>query len=540
MPNKNRERILEFKTIPILGTKTDVPANDPSMFKAVGENIALTHDAGGQNFDVSRERGTCSKSNGYAQWSNSANATASKCLGLFELYDGTNRNHIYIDAGNVYIYDGSLDPAEMADAGATAFASDNVDLYSMIRVGAYFVFADRGEHTPYKWKHGDATLSKLCASGTEYKFRYLVSFARRVIGLYSDQTDGNIDIRYSTAWPSTAIAALNFPATNQLYVPNDDPLTGGATMGTDRCFIYCEDSIQQLAYFASYSSPFVPYTVVPHQGAVNHHSIVTLGDRHYLFNKSYGFCEYRGGNQFPYGTPISSDIEPEIATINPAYYDLIVGRHHPSRRSVVWTVPLYGNTTPSHLLHYNIDTKQWTIEDRPMRYIDFWNLTSTFTWNDLIEALGGTGALWSWGGGTAWAEYVSAANRLVYSNTDGQLYYHVGAGLNGSDIDGYRIEPVMDFGDAKRKDTLEEIWFGLDIVGDYSIDISYRNGTTLGELEDANWTAMDSLSHNSPSLPFIKIQTTANLHQIKWGTDKKNEQFGVNFITYRYHPREKH
>ena len=539
MPDKDRERVLELRTVPILGTKTDVPANHPSMFKAVGENTVLTHDAGGQNFDLSRNRGTCMKSNGYAQWSNSANATATNCLGLFELYDGTNRNHIYIDAGDVFIYDGSLDPAEKKDAGNTAFASDNVDLYSMIRIGAYWVFADRAEHTPYKWKHGDATLSKLCASGTEYKFRYLVSFMRRVIGLYSDQTDGNIDIRYSTAWPSTAIASLNFPATNQLYVPNDDTLTGGATMGADRCFLYCEDSIQQLAHYGSYTTPFVPHTVVPHQGAVNHHCIVPFGDRHLIFNKNYGFCDYRGGNQF-HGAPISDDIEPLISSINPTYYNLIVGCADPINRRAVWTVPLYASPTPTHLLFYNLDTGQWTVEPREMRYVDFWRLDTSFTWNDLITALGGTGATWAMAGNSRWADYSSTNKKLAYSEADGQLYYHTGEGLNGSSLDGFRIEPIMDFGDAKRKDTLDEIWFDLAAAGDFPIVIHHRSGTTVGEVESAGWELMPSLSHNAPLLPFVKIQRTASLHQVKWGTIAKDQQFMVSGITYRYHPKRVH
>lgn len=528
----------EFKIIPILGRKTDVSADHPSLFQFIGDNVALTHDTGGVNFDLSRERGACTKSQGYAEWSNSANASATKCLGLFELYDGTNRNYIYFDNGNCYVYDGSLDPVEKEDSGSTAFATDNIDLYSIIRIGAYMVFTDRGEHTPYKWKHGDANLSKLCASGTEYKFRWLVSFARRVIGLYSDQTDGDIDIRYSTAWPTTAITSLNFPAANQLWVPNDQPLVGGATMGTDRCFLYCENSIQQLVYYQDYSAPFRAYTVVPHQGAVNHHSIISLGDRHYVFNKNYGFCEYRGGTEFPFGKPISDNIEPDIATINPTYQNLIVGAHNPARREVVWTVPLNSSTTPTHLFHFNLDSKQWTIEDRPMRYLDFWNLLSTFTWNDLIAALGGTGALWSYAGSSAFAEYVSALDRLVYSNTDGKLYYHIGEGLNGSNINGYRIEPILDFGNAKREDLLQEIWFNLGRVGDYSIDIYYRSGNTVGEVTDSTWTNIGSLSHNSPSMPMIRVHdsTFARLHQIKWGTDLKNETFQVGDISFRYTP----
>jgi hypothetical protein len=213
----------QFAIKPILGRKTDVPQDSESLFKMIGEGVALTHDVGGINFDTTRKNNACTKSYGTVEWSNSATAQATKCLGLFMLYDGTNRDHIYFDNGKCYVYDASLDPVVKEDSGSTTFATDNVDLYSIIQVGSYMVFADRAETTPYKWKNGDANLTKLCASGTEYKFRYLVNFQRRVIGLYSDQSEGNIDVRWSTDWPTTAITSLNYPAANQLYIPSDDP-----------------------------------------------------------------------------------------------------------------------------------------------------------------------------------------------------------------------------------------------------------------------------------------------------------------------------
>ena len=44
---------------------------------------------------------------------------------------------------------------------ATTFATDNIDLYSIINFGGYMIFADRGEHQPFKWKHGDTYLTPL-------------------------------------------------------------------------------------------------------------------------------------------------------------------------------------------------------------------------------------------------------------------------------------------------------------------------------------------------------------------------------------------
>ena len=238
-----------FTIIPILGLKTDVLPDDPSMLQMVADTTALSHAAGGRDFSLKRKRNACTKSFGRKQKSNSAITSASLCHGLFELYDGENRNYFNFDHGKVFKYDASWDPAEVVIAASTTFATDVEDLYSVCRVGDYIVWGDRAETTPHKWKHADATHSKLIKAGeTEYKFRYLLQFQRRVIGLYSDQTDGKIDIRWSTPWPTTAITSLNFPATNQLWVPNDDPITGGATLGRDKCFIFCENSIQQLVY----------------------------------------------------------------------------------------------------------------------------------------------------------------------------------------------------------------------------------------------------------------------------------------------------
>ena len=144
-----------FRIRPVLGMKTDVPADDFSLFKPIGDNIALTHDVGGINFSTSRERNTCSKSYGALNWSSAADSEASRCLGLFNLVDGTSSDYIMMNNGSFYLFGSNLSPTVVADAGATTFATDATDLYSMIRYGSYVVFADMGEHTPYKWKSGN-------------------------------------------------------------------------------------------------------------------------------------------------------------------------------------------------------------------------------------------------------------------------------------------------------------------------------------------------------------------------------------------------
>lgn len=526
-----------FTIMPLLGRRTDVPSDDSKCFIYPDPNnpgLCYTHDVGGLNFDLARKKRVCVKSKGHAVWSNTATAAATKCLGLFELYDGANRNHVFVDNGNVYIYDSSRDPVEIEDAGTTEFAKDDVDLYSFVRVGDYMIFSDRGEHTPYKWKHGDATLTKAIASGTEYKFRYLSSFSRRLFGLYSDQTDGNIDIRYSTAWPDTAITSLNYPAANQLWVPTDDTITGGAVMG-DYLYIYCDGSIQQVVYYPDYSLPFKVFPAVPRNaGFAGHHSIVNLGDRHFGYNKSYGFCEYRGGRIFPYGAPISESIEEDIAGINQDYADLIVGVFNPIDRKIVWTVPADASGTPNKLFFYNIDTGHWEIEDKTARCLDMWRFRSTYSWNNLITDYG-TGVTWGDLGNIKWSSLASIQDVMSFGNTDGILYYRSGETSNGSAIEGYRIEPVLSFGNPRRRDTVEEIWFSFPERGAFSVDVYIRSGETVGEVENAAWVSIGSISADDPSEPKINVNTNAHrLHQIKWGTDLANEKFSVNRITLKY------
>lgn len=527
-----------FKIIPILGLKTDVPINDPSLFRFSGNNVALTHDTGGQNVSYVRKRNACTKALGYIQGSNSATAQATKCLGLFELVSGSNRDLIYFDNGKCYVYDGSNDPVVKEDGSSTTFANDNQDIYSIVKVGAYMVFADRAEHTPYKWKNGDANLTKLAQGGTEYKFRYIEPFQRRVIGAYcTDDTDApDISIRWSTDWPTTAITSLNFPAGNQVYLPSDSSITGIRTMGMNRCFIYCEDAIHSLTYASNYKQPFYVLNVNDHQGCEGHHSIVNMGDRHYLFNRNYGFCEFRGST-FPFGgKPISEDIESDIQTISADHMDLIVGTYIPLQREVCWTVPLDGGTTPSHLLYYNIDTGGWRKRNIAARYIDAWRVYEDYTWTDFIAEIGGTG-VWSDAGTDTWSQYVSQRSRLVHGHEDGHLYHSYSEAYNTSNIDGYRIEPAMDFGDPGRQDLLQEIWFSIGNSGSFSIDIYHKSADTVAELIGESWTALDSLSCNNPSLPRITCKKLGRYHQIKWGTNLKDEKFEVGSIVFKYTPQ---
>ena len=106
----------EFTIIPILGLKTDVPADDMSLFKFIGQRVALTHDTAGQNVDYRRTPNVATKGEGYSAWSNSAVGSPTRCLGLFELDDGTNQDNIIFQDGKVYYYDSNPDPIQIKNA----------------------------------------------------------------------------------------------------------------------------------------------------------------------------------------------------------------------------------------------------------------------------------------------------------------------------------------------------------------------------------------------------------------------------------------
>jgi hypothetical protein len=387
--------------------------------------------------------------------------------------------------------------------------------------------------TPYKWKNGDANLTKLIVAGTEYKFRYLAPFQRRIFGAYSDQTNGDIEIRWTQTWTTTDYftSACTFAAGSQLYKPGDDSIAGIKTFGSNACFLYGTDSIDSIDYYENYTTPFAIRNLVASQGAVNHHSIVDAGGMHLFFNKNYGFVAYAGGSEFPYGgMPISYDIEDNISGINPIYYPQIVGAFIPNRKECVWAVPLGGAATPNTLLRYNVITKQWTTKTIDCRYIDFWTLDTSLIWNDLA-ALGYT--YWTDFGNMRWGDLVSSLPYLISANSDGHVYTETGESDAGAALDGYRVEPILSLGETQRA-LLLEIWFGLSAIGNYKLYVYYRGADTAAACESQPWTSIDEVSVNSPSNAVCYTAQNNRFHQIKWGTDSASEPFSVNAITFRY------
>jgi hypothetical protein len=534
-----------FRIMPILGLKTNVPENDISLFKPLGEGIAATYCVDGINFSMTRNLNSTSKSMGFSQWSNTATADALNCLGLFELYDAGNRSFWIMTGdnsskGRIFRYDSSRDPERISDvdghSGATEFAFHHTDLYSCIQYGSNIIMSDFGEHTPYFADYNDTALTKLLSSGTEFKARYLELFQRRIILAYTDQTNGDIEIRWSESLPTPG--SMSISAGNQLFKPDDNSITGIKRFGQNACFLYGEDSIDSIDYYPNYLTPFAIRNMVANNGAVNHHGIINTGDTHYFLNKNYGFVDYRGGTQFPAsGKPISYDIEDIVSNINPNYYGHIVGTFIRNKNTLVWAVPLKGVSRPTHLLYYYIPEGKWFIEDLQVRFLNNWTSTDSLTWNDLI----GRGfTYWDDFGTSSFTDFVTTRQNLMFSNTDGHVYFKGGESNNGSDFNGYRIEPVMNFSGDGGYCMLNEIWFNLVEHGDFDLYCNYRGGDTVQECIGSVWETLDSVSSNDPQNAVIYTNKNNRWHQIKWGTLKKNERFGVSAIEFKYVPQGKY
>jgi hypothetical protein len=399
------------------------------------------------------------------------------------------------------------------------------------------IFADRAEHTPYYCDYNTATLSKLIYSGTEYKFRYLESWQNRIFGAYSDQTpNGDIDIRWSNLLPNLTVAAgkstdCTFAAANQLYVPNDDPITGIRRMGRNNCFVYCENSINRLIHYPESTRPFSIMTVVDNVGAVTHYSVVDIGGIHFFFNEDYGFMQFDGNVWKPIGESVRDTFE----TIKLSAMPYIIGAHSQTTSEVVWTVPADSSATPNCLLYYNYRTGDWRRKDLAMRYVAHSRKVTDITTMTSLINLGYTKG--SDFGNQTMQALLSEDKSVAYSNTDGKMYYDGTEADAGAAWDGYRLEPVMDFGDPLRQDTLREIWFNLSVTGDFQIYILHRSGDTVGETITSRWNILDTVSCNDPVNPVCYCNQTNRFHQILWGSSSNGQPFVVREIDFRYEPQ---
>lgn len=525
-----------YTIYPILGVKNDVPPDDMAMYKPIGENAAFTHCVDGRNFDTIRKRNACNKTTGKAQWSNSATATTQSCLGLFELSASGNKTvwSFMTDGtsnGRVFRYDSSRDPVRISDvaghSGAVEFKASTLYPYSIIRFGDHMVFTDFGEHTPYCADFNDTVLTKLISSGTEYKFRYLESFQNYILGAYSDQSNGELELRWSGVLPVPGTSCV-FASGDALYVPTDDPITGAKRLGRSNCFVYCEQAINRLDYYGNWNTPFGFSTPITGIGTTNHDSIVNAGNLQYFYSADWGFCSFDGRTV----TPIADGINEWASGVAYSYYTMIVGTHWPEKGEIAWAVPLEASSTANAILFYNYRTGQWRRKDINCAYIRPMTWAESVTWQDLID-LGYT--TWQDFGNLRWIDLLNESREMFLSGSDGHLYYDGTEYDNGSDWDAYREEPIISFG-AEDKSLILELWFNIVETGDYSIYVYYRGGDTVGECRSANWEALDEVSFNSPANAVCHLAKTNRYHQIKWGSDGGNEPFSVHSIQFKYEP----
>lgn len=386
----------------------------------------------------------------------------------------------------------------------TSFNNADNQNYCAIRYGSYIIFSDYGAQTPQLWYNGESNLTNLITgtNATLYKFRYLAEWYLYIIGLYSNQTNGDIDIRWTSQLPTWA--NLTFPSANQLWKPGNDSIAGVSKLGANALLLYGTESISKFDYYPSASTPFGISPLLQGQGTTSHHSIINAQGANWFFNKNYGFVRYVGGSRIVADDIISHDIEDVVASIDSRYHGGIVGVYLPRTQQLAWAIPQGAATTPSHIIYYNIASRTWSKEVKPFRYIDVWTRAA------------------------------GEHRKLVMANANGYVYSSSGTGADGAAWDGYRIEPVLHFSHPEHKKLLSEIWLGIVSGGDYSIDISWRGGDTVKELLAQSWTALGSISLNNPDPPVLYCNQSARFHQLKWGSNAKAEDYSVNWIDLHY------
>jgi len=473
--------------------------------------------------------------------------------GLFELDPGTEKDYLVwaVSLGyfsgvwipkieyKIYYINETLTGTEITPTGVD-FATDYDDLVCAIRVGDYVVFTDRGTTTPYKWKHGDAACTKLInpsgTSGyTEYTFRYLIYFMERIIGLYTNETNGDISIRWTDPIPDLS-GDVEFPTSNQLFIPNDDPIIGVSQIGYDRIFVHCRNSIHQLIHYTDYDAPFRIHTVNTKFGGF-HHSIVSTGDANYFYVKELGFVRFDGTGI----TVISEDIENYLyAQIDPELAQRITGAYLGYNNIVVWAFPSSLYPAPWNLLTYNLSSQQWDLERIGVfgYVIDEWKCTEGYTFTQLAAAL--TGGLWSAVFSyTPWTYYIDERERLIIG-TDNYVLYQTGDSAYNTSIFAYRYEPIMDFGEAWKRDLLKEIWFSFTYSGNWTITVSHRSGNTIGELLNSTMVSIGTLSCNSLYDPVVRCNKPGRFHQILYSHLVDDQRVQIEKITFRYETQSEH
>jgi hypothetical protein len=525
----------EFELViyPWGGLNEKVNEENFSLLSPVGQSATkfISQAVGGSNWENAVKTGCCQKIKGHTAFNEDAIGTGDRTQEIFYLDDGTYQDLLVVYAGKMYTVTSSA-VTEVAAASPVTFITG--EPISLLQYGSYIIIGSIGI-TPYKWKHGDANSTKLINKGaaTEYKFKYFESFHNRIIGAFSDQTNGNIDIRYTDALPN--MSALDFPAANQLYKPDSDiGITGIKRLGNIACLVYGRNSIHSMDFQPDYTPCFSLTSQITGLGTDAHWSIVDMGDSHYFYDRSKGFVRYAGGREYEV---ISDPIADTLSSILDSKVDLIYGKDIPLSNEVVWIIPAVTSGIPQRWCYYNVKEKKWRIEERTataLCYLESLESYSAMDWETWIDSYGGDTALWSAASTDLWSVgMILRYNRLVFGNDTSYLYSIMGNDFAGNDFDAYRIEPVLSAPDPSRRKRLQSIEVVSPTTGAFSLDFYWRGGETNQEVTDSAWELLGSVSMASTSTMVLYFDKTEKFHQFKWGTDLKEEPFEVSQFKLR-------
>ena len=578
--NMSSRQFHRFRIRPILGRKTDVAPNDPSLFRYIGDSEALTHDTGGQNVDYQRRDNVCTKSEGFAAWSNSAAGTPTYCSGLYELISTTGTiDNLMWDSGNFYYFDGSNDPVEVKGyllyydnlaggtisygdtiVGATGGTSADV-VYSSDDIGGgnYLLYLenitggdgsfDNNEQIAVGGVTADCVgnLTELtpCSGAGSYpnaiRYGNYVLFANDYVGypiMKWSNGDGNITPLISKDEASYYTFKFIAEFHNRIIGASSGETNGPLEIRwTDALPTFMD------LEFPSANQLYKPGTD-PIRG------ISKMGSNSlYLYSRD-------SIDRIIYNANIDTvfSIETKINGTGCASHNSIINLHGYNYfyNNDLGFVRYDGGTriTPSDIISRDIKTDLKSISTSYSRYIQgkfipytneiVWTVPISGTTNNYLYYYNIESGQWRIEDKVAyyidmWTRATGEYQKPVFANTDGYVYKIAGELYAGaSEIEAYRYEPIMDFG-TMRKKRLQEIWFGVTDGGAYSIDNAIRVGDTVKEVLGKSWTALSSLSLNNPPEPCIRLDQSARFIQFKWGTDSDSEKYGVNTIDFAYH-----
>lgn len=519
---------VQLTIYPTGGSNVKTTASGVDLIRPLDTTLTRvqTSDVGGYNWDNTTIEGETRKCIGHSTWDATETFT-----GLWQAFllvnDGTNQTMSGVNKGLFYTFNPSGASTNINATSPVTFTTTGP--ISLIQYGAYAVISSLATE-PYKWMYGDANLTKLIQTGTAYKFKYMEKFNNHLIGAYSDQTNGNIELRWTDALPS--FASFTFPASNQLYKPDSDVgITGIKTLGNMYCLVYGKNSIHNLVYDANSSVVFSMVPITSNVGTASGFSIVDTGRSHAFFDSNRGFVELAGASSW---SVISDAITPWVSTITRNSYSKIVGALTISANEIVWAVPTNGSTEPDTLFYYNIVKKSWRREYRgatALGYFDF-QTYNPMSWTGLASASPNDP---EWPSSGTWESYVTnyVGNFLFGDSTTGLPCWVLGDDFNGAAFTSWRIEPVFGYPDTTRHKRWQEVHFGISETGNFSIDLEWRTGETEQECKSSPWEVIGSVDCGLGDVSAIYPDKVGRYHQFRWGTSGAGENFKVTTITLK-------